>query len=256
MALTDKGDNTIYFRDVRKQFGPLQVLAGINLEVRRGEVVVFIGPSGSGKTTLLRCVAGLESCEAGEIIVFGRRVTSTWKLKGQVGFVFQQFNLFPNRTALGNVTLALRFVKKLPRAQANEIGLRMLETVGLREKAGSFPAKLSGGQQQRVAIARSLAMQPEVILFDEPTSALDRELVGEVLSTIKKLADAGMTMLIVTHELRFAEEVADRIVFMDHGSIVEQGKPAQVLHHSTELRTAQFLGLIEPGLKDDVGTIQ
>jgi ABC-type polar amino acid transport system ATPase subunit len=237
--------DAVYLMDVHKRFGALEVLAGVSLEVTRGEVVVVIGPSGSGKTTLLRCVAGLEPIQKGDIYVFGDRVTEAWKLKGEVGYVFQQFNLFPHMTAVQNVMLPLRLVRRMSRKEAKELALKTLDSVGLKEKADSRPQKLSGGQQQRVAIARSLAMRPKVMLFDEVTSALDRELVAEVLLTMKRLAEQGMTMVVVTHELSFAEQVADRLIFMDQARIVEQGKPAQVLHHPQNPRTQRFLGQLE-----------
>jgi len=231
--------------DVHKRYGALQVLAGVSLDVRPGEVVVVIGPSGCGKTTLLRCIAGLEPIEKGDIFVFGDRVSQAWKLKGEVGYVFQQFNLFPHMTAIENVMLPLRLVRKMSRKAARDLALETLDGVGLKDKAASKPNKLSGGQQQRVAIARSLAMRPKVMLFDEVTSALDRELVGEVLLAMKRLAEQGMTMVVVTHELSFAEQVANRMIFMDQARIVEQGTPAQVLHHPQNPRTQRFLGQIE-----------
>lgn len=240
--------NLVVLRRVHKQFGSLEVLAGVDLEVNEGEVVVIIGPSGSGKTTVLRCLAGLEEIQSGEIYVFGHRVTHVWKLGGEVGFVFQQFNLFPHMTVLQNVTLALRKARGMNREAARKIALEMLDKVGLADKAEARPSQLSGGQQQRVAIARSLAMQPKLMLFDEVTSALDRELVEEVLRTMEQLAEQGMTMVVVTHELSFAEQVADRIVFMDKGQIVEQGPPTQLLHHPQHERTRQFLGKISHDL--------
>ncbi len=234
----------VVFRRVHKWFGSVEVLAGVDLQVNEGEVVVIIGPSGSGKTTVLRCLAGLEEIQSGEIHMFGHRVTHAWKLGGEVGFVFQQFNLFPHMTALQNVMLALRKARRMDQEAARKLALAMLDKVGLADKADARPSKLSGGQQQRVAIARSLAMQPKLMLFDEVTSALDRELVAEVLRTMKQLAEQGMTMVIVTHELSFAENVADRLVFMDKGQIVEQGPPAQLLHQPQHERTRQFLGKI------------
>ena len=235
---------------VHKRYGSTDVLSGIDLQVNRGEVVVIIGPSGSGKTTLLRCVAGLETTHRGNIWVFGDRVTQAWKLKGEVGYVFQQFNLFPHMTAIENVMLPLRLVRRMNRKDAKELASSSLDSVGLLHKAASPPSKLSGGQQQRVAIARSLAMHPKVMLFDEVTSALDRELVAEVLLTMKRLAQQGMTMLVVTHELSFAGQVANRLVFMDEGLIVEEGKPEQVLHSPKNPRTRQFLGQLETDLSD------
>jgi ABC-type polar amino acid transport system ATPase subunit len=237
-------EDRVIFRRVHKWFGSLEVLAGVDLEVNEGEVVVIIGPSGSGKTTVLRCLAGLEEIQSGEIYVFGHQVTHAWKLGGEVGFVFQQFNLFPHMTALQNVMLALRKARRMDQEAARKLALAMLDKVGLADKADARPSRLSGGQQQRVAIARSLAMQPKLMLFDEVTSALDRELVAEVLRTMKQLAEQGMTMVVVTHELSFAEQVADRLIFMDKGQIVEQGPPAQLLHHPHHERTRQFLGKI------------
>ena len=235
----------VHVVDVHKRFGSLEVLSGVSLEVQPGEVVVVIGPSGSGKTTLLRCIAGLEPIQKGDIFVFGDRVTQAWKLKGEVGYVFQQFNLFPHMSAIENVMLPLRLVRRMSRSSARDLALRTLDSVGLLEKAESRPTKLSGGQQQRVAIARSLAMRPKVMLFDEVTSALDRELVAEVLLTMKRLAEQGMTMVVVTHELSFAEQVADRLIFMDQAKIIEEGKPSEVLHHPQNPRTQRFLGRIE-----------
>lgn len=234
----------VVFRHVHKWFGSLEILAGVDLEINEGEVVVIIGPSGSGKTTVLRCLAGLEEIQSGEIYVFGHRVTQVWKLGGEVGFVFQQFNLFPHMTALQNVMLALQKARGMDKAAARNLALEMLDKVGLADKADARPTRLSGGQQQRVAIARSLAVQPKLMLFDEVTSALDRELVAEVLRTMKQLAEQGMTMVVVTHELSFAEQVADRLVFMDKGQIVEQGPPAQLLRNPQQERTRQFLGKI------------
>jgi ABC-type polar amino acid transport system ATPase subunit len=247
---SDQGDS-VTIHGVHKRFGNIEVLRGIDLEIPRGNVVVVIGRSGSGKTTLLRCVSGLETHDAGEITIFGRRVRHAWELHGEVGFVFQQFNLFPNRTAAGNVMLALRKVRRMPKAQARAVALEMLDRVGLRSKADSRPSKLSGGQQQRVAIARALAMKPKLMLFDEPTSALDRELVVEVLRVMEDLANDGMTMMVVTHELFFAEHAADTVVFIDEGRIVEQGPPPRVLRHPSDPRTRQFMGLITPELAVD-----
>jgi ABC-type polar amino acid transport system ATPase subunit len=218
----------------------------VNLQVRKSEVVVIIGRSGSGKTTLLRCIAGLESADEGSIHVFGKRIWDPWSLRGEIGFVFQHFNLFPHKTALENVMLALRKVRRLSTAEAQRVALEMLERVGLTDKALSRPSKLSGGQQQRVAIARALAMRPKLMLFDEPTSALDRELVAEVLRVMEHLAEEGMTMIVVSHEFIFAGQVADRVIFVDGGQIVEEGPPTQVLKEPRSPRTRQFLGLITP----------
>ena len=235
----------IKLRDVHKRFGPLEVLKGINASVEKSEVVCIIGPSGSGKSTILRCINGLESYEAGDILVEGARVErdarSIVAIREQVSMVFQRFNLFPHRTALENVVEGPIYVKHEPRAEAYERGRALLAQVGLAEKADAHPAQLSGGQQQRVAIARALAMQPKAILFDEPTSALDPELVGDVLSVMRKLADVGMTMVVVTHEMGFARDVAERVLFIDGGVIVEQGAAKSVLNQPQHARTQDFL---------------
>ena len=231
--------------DIHKRFGRNEVLKGITASVRKGEVVCIIGPSGSGKSTTLRCINGLESYDGGDIRIDGTRVdrnaASIVSIRTQVSMVFQRFNLFPHRTALENVIEGPVFVKKEPRAQAIECGRALLAQVGLADKADSHPPQLSGGQQQRVAIARALAMQPKAILFDEPTSALDPELVGEVLSVMRKLADDGMTMVVVTHEMGFARDVADRVLFIDGGVIVEQGQAKAVLNQPQHPRTQDFL---------------
>jgi polar amino acid transport system ATP-binding protein len=231
--------------DIHKRFGRNEVLKGISASVSKGEVVCIIGPSGSGKSTILRCINGLESYDGGDIRIDGMRVNrnaaSIVSIRTQVSMVFQRFNLFPHRTALENVVEGPVFVKKEPRAQAIERGRALLAQVGLIDKADSHPPQLSGGQQQRVAIARALAMQPKAILFDEPTSALDPELVGEVLSVMRKLADDGMTMLVVTHEMGFAREVADRVLFIDGGVIVEQGQARTLLNKPQHPRTLDFL---------------
>ena len=235
----------IELRDIHKRFGPLEVLKGITASVEKSEVVCIIGPSGSGKSTILRCINGLESYEAGAILVEGARVErdapSITAIRTQVSMVFQRFNLFPHRTALENVVEGPIYVKHEPRAEALERGRALLAQVGLADKANAHPVQLSGGQQQRVAIARALAMQPKAILFDEPTSALDPELVGEVLSVMRKLADDGMTMLVVTHEMGFARDVADRVLFLDGGVIVEQGAAKSVLNQPQHARTQDFL---------------
>jgi polar amino acid transport system ATP-binding protein len=235
----------IELRNVHKSFGPIEVLKGITASVEKSEVVCIIGPSGSGKSTILRCINGLENYDAGDILVEGARVegkaSSIVAIRTQVSMVFQRFNLFPHRTAIENVVEGPIYVKNEPRAEALERGRVLLARVGLAEKAGAYPAQLSGGQQQRVAIARALAMQPKAILFDEPTSALDPELVGDVLGVMRKLADDGMTMVVVTHEMGFAREVADRVLFIDGGVIVEQGAAKAVLNQPQHARTQDFL---------------
>jgi polar amino acid transport system ATP-binding protein len=238
----------ISIHDLHKSFGTNEVLRGIDLEVAEREVVCVIGPSGSGKSTLLRCINRLEEPTSGRIVVDGVEVTDPRvdldRVRTSMGMVFQQFNLFPHKTALGNVTLALRTVLKMDAPAADARGRAVLAKVGLADKEGADPASLSGGQQQRVAIARSLAMEPRVMLFDEATSALDPELVGEVLGVMRGLAEAGMTMVVVTHEMGFAREVADRVVFMDGGVVVEDGPPAQVLGAPREPRTREFLAKV------------
>jgi polar amino acid transport system ATP-binding protein len=236
----------IRLEDVRKSFGDQLVLDGIDLEVAAGEVLVVIGPSGSGKSTLLRCVNLLEPIQDGRIFFEGEEITAKGvdvsAVRQRIGIVFQQFNLFPHLTVMSNLTLAARRIRKLPRAEAEGRARALLEIVGLPEKASQHPHQLSGGQQQRVAIARALMMSPTVMLFDEVTSALDPELVGEVLVVMRDLARGlGMTMLVVTHEMQFAREVGDRVIFMDDGRIVEQGLPADVLDTPQEERTRRFL---------------
>jgi polar amino acid transport system ATP-binding protein len=239
-----------------KRFGELEVLKGVDLDVAKGEVVCILGPSGSGKSTLLRCVNLLEPPEEGEIFLEGQDICkgpgsgtgeSSWNLdfvRQRVGLVFQQFNLFPHKTVLQNVTMAPEKVLGIPKSEIQERAKALLARVGLSDKLEQYPERLSGGQQQRVAIARALAMEPHVMLFDEVTSALDPELVKEVLDTMRELAEEGMTMLVVTHEIGFAKEVGDQVVFMDGGVIVEQGAPEQVLDHPREERTQRFLGLV------------
>jgi polar amino acid transport system ATP-binding protein len=235
----------IELRDIHKKFGAVEVLKGITASVEKSEVVCIIGPSGSGKSTILRCINGLESYDAGDLLVEGARVDAKAKsivaIRTQVSMVFQRFNLFPHRTAIENVVEGPIYVKNEPRAEALDRGRSLLAQVGLAEKADAYPAQLSGGQQQRVAIARALAMQPKAILFDEPTSALDPELVGDVLSVMRKLADDGMTMVVVTHEMGFAQDVADRVLFIDGGVIVEQGIAKSVLNQPQHARTQDFL---------------
>ncbi|MBA2763165.1 MAG: amino acid ABC transporter ATP-binding protein [Thermoleophilaceae bacterium] len=232
---------------VHKRFGRLEVLQGIDLEVKRGEVVCVIGASGSGKSTLLRAINLLEPAEQGRVFLEGVEISGTKGLndvRRRIGMVFQQFNLFPHKSVLENVTMAQRTVLDRPKQEAAERARSLLERVGLADKLEEYPDRLSGGQQQRVAIARALAMDPHVMLFDEVTSALDPELVKEVLDVMRELAREGMTMIVVTHEMGFAREVADRIVFMDEGLVVEQGPPAEVLDSPREERTKRFLGLV------------
>ena len=230
---------------VRKSFGDNLVLDGIDLEVAPGEVLVIIGPSGSGKSTLLRCVNLLEPIQSGRIFLEGEEITRKGAhvsaIRQRIGIVFQQFNLFPHLKAIDNLTLAARRIRKMRRREAESRARELLATVGLEEKAHQYPHQLSGGQQQRVAIARALMMNPHVMLFDEVTSALDPELVGEVLVVMRDLAREGMTMIVVTHEMQFAREVGDRVVFMDSGKIVEEGIPIEVLDHPKEERTQRFL---------------
>ncbi|HCJ4338730.1 TPA: amino acid ABC transporter ATP-binding protein [Listeria innocua] len=230
---------------LKKSFGANEVLKGIDIEVKEGEVVCVIGPSGSGKSTFLRCMNNLEEITAGEVVVDDFNITDKKvdinKVRENIGMVFQHFNLFPHLSVLENITLAPVELKKMDKEAAKSNALRLLEQVGLKEKADEFPNQLSGGQKQRVAIARALAMDPDIMLFDEPTSALDPEMVGEVLGVIKELAKDGMTMMIVTHEMGFAREVGDRVIFMDGGYIVEEGKPADIFDNPTNERTISFL---------------
>ncbi|MGW9171172.1 amino acid ABC transporter ATP-binding protein [Streptomyces decoyicus] len=245
---------------LRKAFGELEVLRGIDFSVARGEVVCVIGPSGSGKSTLLRCVNLLEEPSAGRVMVAGTEVTDPDvdidRVRRRIGMVFQAFNLFPHLTALENLTIAQRRVLGRDRGEAERIARANLERVGLSDKAGSYPAQLSGGQQQRVAIARALSMEPELMLFDEPTSALDPELVGDVLAVMRALAQEGMTMLVVTHEMSFAREVADRVVFMDGGVIVEEGTPEQVVGAPQHERTRTFLARVLDPAAAEVGEVK
>ena len=235
----------IEITNVRKSFGTNEVLKGIDASVSKGEVVCIIGPSGSGKSTILRCINGLESYNSGQIAIDGVTVNANDKsivlIREQVSMVFQKFNLFPHRTALENVIEGAVYVKKEPYEEAARHGRELLARVGLADKEHAYPAQLSGGQQQRVAIARALAMRPKAILFDEPTSALDPELVGDVLEVMRKLAESGMTMVVVTHEMGFAREVADRVLFIDGGVIVEQGPARELLNHPKHPRTQDFL---------------
>ena len=237
----------IQIRDLHKSFGDLHILKGINLDVQKSEVVVVIGPSGSGKSTLLRCVNYLAVPTSGTVTIDGQTIDPEVNIntvRAEVGMVFQHFNLFPHMSVLHNITLAPIKVRGMSRFEAEKIAMELLKRVGLSEKANAFPAELSGGQQQRVAIARALAMNPKIMLFDEPTSALDPEMVNEVLEVMKSLAESGMTMMIVTHEMGFARQVADRVLFVDGGHIIEQGKPADVFEHPQEKRTQDFLAKI------------
>ncbi|AIA07347.1 amino acid ABC transporter ATP-binding protein [Streptomyces noursei] len=253
------GGNAIEVRGLHKAFGAVEVLRGIDFSVARGEVVCVIGPSGSGKSTLLRCVNLLEEPSAGRITVAGTEVTDPDvdidRVRRGIGMVFQSFNLFPHLTALENLTIAQRRVLRRDRAAAERVARDQLARVGLGDKAAAYPAQLSGGQQQRVAIARALAMAPELMLFDEPTSALDPELVGDVLAVMRSLARDGMTMLVVTHEMGFAREVADRVVFMDGGRIVEEGAPERVVGAPRHERTRAFLSrVLDPAAAEVNGT--
>jgi polar amino acid transport system ATP-binding protein len=232
-----------------KTFKAHRALNGVDLTLRQGEVLVVIGPSGSGKSTLVRCLNGLEKIDAGEIYVEGTRADggslSDWRhVRQRVGMVFQDYTLFPHLTVMQNICLAPRRAKILDHAQAEAVANGLLQRVGLKHKAHDFPAQLSGGQQQRVAIVRALAMRPAALLFDEPTSALDPETIGEVLNVMRELADEGTTMAVVTHEMGFAREVADHVIFMDHGVIVEQGSPSQIFDAPREERTRQFLAMV------------
>jgi len=238
----------ISFKGVNKWYGDFQVLHNINLEIAKGEVVVVCGPSGSGKSTMIRCINRLEPIQEGDILVDGMSVadprTNMTMLRAEVGFVFQQFNLYPHMTVMDNITLAPTLVRGMSRGEATAIGMELLGKVGIPDKAGAFPSQLSGGQQQRVAIARGLAMQPKIMLFDEPTSALDPEMINEVLDVMKSLAREGMTMVCVTHEMGFAREVADRVIFMDDGYLIEENTPEEFFHNPQSDRTKDFLSKI------------
>jgi putative glutamine transport system ATP-binding protein len=239
------GVRLIFFREVEKHYGDFHVLKGINLQVGQGEVVVVVGPSGSGKSTMLRCINRLETITSGELVVHDVKVNDRKadinQLRRDIGMVFQQFNLYPHKKVIDNITLAPMKVLGVPKKEAEETAMYYLEKVGIQDKAYTYPSKLSGGQQQRVAIARGLAMKPKIMLFDEPTSALDPEMVGEVLDVMKTLARVGMTMVVVTHEMGFAREVADRVVFMDQGQIVEEATPAEFFASPREERARAFL---------------
>jgi len=238
----------IQVEQLRKSFGQDEVLKGIDYHVAPKDVIAIIGPSGSGKSTFLRCLNLLEQPTSGRILFEGQDITDKktdiYHIREKMGMVFQQFNLFPHKTVLENVTLSPIKVKGMPKEKADEIALVLLDKVGLREKASVYPASLSGGQQQRIAIARALAMQPDVMLFDEPTSALDPEMVSEVLNVMKGLVKEGMTMLIVTHEMGFAKEMSDRVIFMDEGIILEEGPPADIFDHPKHSRTIDFLSKV------------
>ncbi|GKU27352.1 amino acid ABC transporter ATP-binding protein [Clostridium folliculivorans] len=233
---------------LKKHFGKLEVLKGIDLHVSQGEVLCLIGPSGSGKSTLLRCLNRLEDIDGGSVLIDGEAISDLKidinKIREKIGMVFQSFNLFPHLNVIDNITLAPVELKKMSKAEAKKKALELLEKVGLASKANEYPDNLSGGQKQRVAIARALAMNPEIMLFDEPTSALDPEMVGEVLQVMKELANEGMTMIVVTHEMGFAREVADRVIFMDGGYIVEQGDPKDIFSNPQNARTKDFLNKV------------
>ena len=238
----------IEFRDVHKSFGSLEVLKGINLKIEKGQVVTLIGPSGSGKSTILRCMNLLERPTSGQVLIAGRDITAPKTdiqgIRKNIGMVFQHFNLFPHMTVMENMTYAPIRVNKLSKDQAEQKAMELLKLVGLTEKAQSYPGKLSGGQKQRIAIARALAMEPEIMLFDEPTSALDPEMVKEVLEVIKGLAHTGITMALVTHEMGFAREVSDRVCFIDNGLIVEDADPAEFFSHPKSERAQNFLDMV------------
>jgi polar amino acid transport system ATP-binding protein len=242
---TSDGGDLVIIEGLRKSFGAVEVLCGIDLKVKKGEAVVIVGSSGSGKSTCLRCINRLEEPTSGRIVVGGHEVTGKNvdlnALRRRIGMVFQSINLYPHKTALGNVTLALRKVAGLSKSEADTKARKHLELVGLAHKADSYPAQLSGGQQQRVGIARAMALEPQVMLFEEPTSALDPELVGEVLNVMVRTKELGMTMIVVTHEMQFAREVADRVVFMDHGSVLAQGTPEEILVSPQNPRIREFV---------------
>lgn len=244
----NNAENMVVIQDLKKHFTGIEALDGVSLTVKKGQVIVIIGPSGSGKSTLLRCVNHLEEKSSGEIWVDGEKLSNKSKqidkIRSEIGMVFQHFNLYPHLTVLENITLAQQIVKKIPKAQAVENAMAQLHRVGIPEKADNFPAQLSGGQQQRVAIARALAMNPKLMLFDEPTSALDPEMIKEVLEVMLDLAKAGITMIVVTHEMGFAKAAADEVVFMDKGQIVEKASPADFFMNPKQDRTRLFLSQI------------
>ena len=235
-------------RGLKKHFGHLEVLRGIDIDIHKGEVVAVIGPSGSGKSTFIRCLNRLEEPTAGEVIFEGQQINTKNadidKIRQKIGMVFQNFNLFSNMTIMQNITAAPINVKKIPKAQAEERALKLLDRVGLKDKAAEYPVRLSGGQRQRVAIARALAMDPDILLFDEPTSALDPEMVGEVLNVMKELAEDGMTMVVVTHEMGFAREVSDRVIFIDEGVIQEENEPKEFFANPKSARLKDFLNKV------------
>ena len=247
--ILDSGEPILDVRGLHKKFGALEVLKGVDLQVHPRELVFIIGPSGSGKSTLLRCCNRLEEPSAGSIRVEGVDILAAGvdinAVRRRIGMVFQSFNLYPHLDALGNVTLALRKVLAQPRAEAEEAGLKALARVGLADKASAHPNELSGGQQQRVAIARALALEPSIMLFDEPTSALDPELVGSVLAVLREMRESGMTMVVVSHEMRFARSAADRVVFMDGGLVLEQGPPQKIFNSPDHARVKEFISSIE-----------
>ena len=243
---TDKA--LLQVRGLKKHFGHLEVLRGIDIDIHKGEVVAVIGPSGSGKSTFIRCLNRLEEPTAGEVIFEGQQINTKKadidKIRQKIGMVFQNFNLFSNMTIMQNITAAPINVKKIPKDQAEERALNLLDRVGLKDKAAEYPVRLSGGQRQRVAIARALAMDPDILLFDEPTSALDPEMVGEVLNVMKELAEDGMTMVVVTHEMGFAREVSDRVIFIDQGVIQEENEPKEFFAHPKNPRLKDFLNKV------------
>ncbi len=248
MLIVENRKVMVHVQNLKKNFGKLEVLKDLSIDIMEGEVVVLIGPSGSGKSTFLRCLNQLETVTSGTVLVDGQDVTDKHtdinKVRENIGMVFQHFNLFNNKNVLENITLAPVELKLMTKDEAQKKGMQLLKRVGLDSKADAYPSQLSGGQKQRVAIARALAMNPDIMLFDEPTSALDPEMVGEVLAVMKELVADGMTMVVVTHEIGFAREVADRVVFMDGGYIVEQGTPEEVINHPREPRTIDFLNKV------------
>lgn len=248
MQVTDNNENIIVIKDLKKKYDKLHALDGVNLEVKKGEVISIIGPSGSGKSTLLRSITLLETPTEGEIYFEGKKVNDKKNninlTRQKIGMVFQQFNLFPHKTVIENMILAPMKVLKLKEKDARELAMSLLKKVGLEDRADEYPSKLSGGQKQRIAIVRALCMKPDVMLFDEPTSALDPEMVGEVLQVMEALAKDGMTMLIVSHEMGFAEQTASRVLFMDQGKIVEQGPPEQIFHNPESQRLKDFLSKV------------